>query len=61
MKIKPYAKAVLAFLVPLAGGIAAGYADDRLTTGEVWSAIAVALATGGAVFGVSDGRTKPTE
>ena len=55
-KIKPYAKAVLAFAIPLAGGIAAGYADDRLTTGEIWSAVAVALATGGAVYGVRNAQ-----
>ena len=50
--LKPYAKALVAALVAGVGGIATGYADDALTKGELWAAIALGLATGGAVFGV---------
>lgn len=52
MKLKPYAKAIAATLVALVGGIAVGYADDTLTTGEAWSAIAAAVTAGAAVFGI---------
>lgn len=51
-KLSPYAKAIVAAIVAGVGGIATGYADEALTTGEIWAAIALGLATGGAVFGV---------
>lgn len=54
-KLKPYAKAVVAGAVALTGGIAVGYADDRLTTGELWTAIAAGVAALGATFGVRNG------
>jgi hypothetical protein len=47
-----YAKAIAATLVALTGGIAVGYADNTLTTGETWAAIAAAAVAAGAVFGV---------
>lgn len=50
MNLKPYAKAISAALVALVGGIAVGYADESLTTGETWAAIAAAVTAAGAVF-----------
>lgn len=47
-----YAKAVAGALVALTAGIAVGYADDTLTKGEFWSAIAGGVAAGATVFGV---------
>ena len=47
-----YAKAIVAAAVALTGGIAVGYADDSLTTGELWTAIAAGVAALGATFGV---------
>lgn len=55
MKLKPYAKAILAALVAGVGGVAVGYADDSLTTGEFWAAMAAAVTAGAAVFGVRNG------
>lgn len=55
MKLKPYAKAILATLVAGVGGVAVGYADDSLTTGEFWAAMAAAVTAGAAVFGVRNG------
>lgn len=52
MNIKPYAKALAAAAVAGVGAIATGYADDALTRGEFWSAAAVAVAAGAAVFGI---------
>ena len=56
MKIAPYAKALLATLVAGVGGIAVGYADDSLTKGEFWAAMAAAVTAGAAVFGVRNGE-----
>lgn len=50
--LKPYAKAIAAALVAGVGGIAAGYVDDVLTTGEVWAALALATTSGATVFGI---------
>ena len=55
MNFKPYAKAILAALVAGVGGIAVGYADDSLTKGEFWAAMAAAATAGAAVFGVRNG------
>lgn len=52
MKIRPYAKALAATVIAGVGAIAVGYADDALTRGELWAAISVGLAAGGAVFGI---------
>lgn len=54
----PYAKAIAAAAVAGVGAIATGYADDSLTKGEFWSAAAVAVAAGAAVFGI---RNSPAE
>jgi hypothetical protein len=54
--IKPYAKAVIAGAVALTGGIAVGYADNSLTTGELWTAIAAGVAALGATFGVRNAK-----
>lgn len=51
-KFKPYAKALIAGAIALTGGIAVGYADDSLTRGELWTAIAAGLTGVGATFGV---------
>lgn len=50
---KPY-KALGALVIALVGGIAIGYVDDALTTGEMWAAIASGVAAGGAVYGISN-------
>lgn len=50
---KPW-KALMALVITLVGGIAVGYADDSLTKGEFWSALAAALVSGGGVYGVSN-------
>lgn len=51
-RIKPIAKALVAGAVAVTGGIAVGYADDSLTRGELWTAIAAGVAALGATFGV---------
>lgn len=45
-----YAKAILAGVIALVGGIAVGYADDTLTKGEFWAAAAAAAVALGGVF-----------
>jgi hypothetical protein len=50
--MKDYAKAIAGAAVALTGGIAVGYADDALTRGELWAAIAAGVAAGAAVFGI---------
>lgn len=50
--MKDYAKAIAGAAVALTAGIAVGYADETLTKGEFWSAVAGAVAAGATVFGV---------
>lgn len=50
--MKNYAKAIAATVVAVTGGIAVGYADDALTKGELWAAIAAGAVAAGAVFGI---------
>lgn len=50
------AKAAAAAVVAGVGGIAVGYADDTLMTGELWAAIAAAVVAGGSVFGIRNGE-----
>lgn len=47
-----YAKAILAGLIALVGGIAVGYTDDTLTKGEFWAAAAAGFVALGGVFQV---------
>lgn len=47
-----YAKAILAGVVALVGGIAVGYTDDSLTKGEFWAAASAAVVALASVFGV---------
>lgn len=47
-----YAKAILAGLIALVGGIAVGYTDESLTKGEFWAAAAAGLVALGSVFQV---------
>jgi hypothetical protein len=61
MKLKPYAKAILAAAVAGTGSIATGFADGRLVAGEIAAAVAVAVAAGAAVFGVRNGPAEPVE
>ncbi len=56
--VKPIAKALVAAAVALTGGIAVGYADDSLTQGELWTAIAAGVAAFGATFGVRNGSAE---
>ena len=49
-KIKPYAKAVMAGVVAGAGAIATGYADETLSTGEIWMAVSAGLTAAGATW-----------
>lgn len=53
--MKKYRKAIAAAIVAGVGGIAVGYADDVLRTGELWAAIAAAVTAGAAVFGIRNG------
>lgn len=55
--LTPYAKALVALVVTGIGAIATGYADDTLTKGELWAALAAAAAAGGAVFGIGNADT----
>ena len=48
--IKPYAKAVMAGVVAAAGAVATGYADEILSTGEVWMAVSAGLTAAGATW-----------
>lgn len=50
--VTPYAKALVATAIAITGGVAVGYADDSLTKGELWTAIAAGVAALGATFGV---------
>lgn len=54
-RFSPIAKALAGAAVALTGGIAVGYADDSLTRGELWAAIAGGVTAGAAVFGVRNG------
>lgn len=54
--LKYVAKAAAAAIVAGVGGIAVGYADDTLMTGELWAAIAAAVVAGGSVFGIRNGE-----
>jgi hypothetical protein len=45
-------KALLAGAIAGAGAVAVGYADGAITTAEVWTAVASALAALGVVWGV---------
>lgn len=56
--LKRCAKAIGAAVVAGVGGIAVGYVDNSLTTGEFWAAISLGLTAGGAVFGI---RNAPAE
>ena len=51
-KVKPYAKALVGGAAAMAAGLAVGYADDTLTRGEFWTAVAGALGALGVTFGV---------
>ncbi|KRB73090.1 hypothetical protein ASE01_20150 [Nocardioides sp. Root190] len=53
--LKYVAKATTAAAIAGVGGVAVGYADDSLTRGELWAAIAAAVVAGGGVFGVRNG------
>lgn len=55
--LAPIAKALVAAAVALTGGIAVGYADDALTRGELWTAIAAGVAALGATWGVPNARS----
>jgi hypothetical protein len=61
MKIKPYAKAILAAAVAGSGSIATGFADGQLVAGEIAVAVAAAVAAGAAVFGVRNGPVEPVQ
>lgn len=50
------AKAATAGVVAGVGSLAVGYVDDSLTTGEAWTAAAVAAAAAAAVYGI---RNRP--
>lgn len=50
--MKPYAKAVVGFLVALTGSLATAAVDNSIVLGELLSAVAAAVAAGAAVFGV---------
>lgn len=56
-----YAKAILAGLVALVGGIAVGYADDTLTRGEFWTAASAGVAALAGVFGIRNGGARDEE
>lgn len=58
MNPKQYAKAIAGAAVALTGSIAVGYADDALTKGELWAAIAAGVAAGAVVFGVRNADDK---
>lgn len=53
-----YAKAILAGLIALVGGIAVGYTDESLTKGEFWAAAAAGLVALGSVFQVPNAEAE---
>lgn len=55
-----YAKALVAALIALVGGIAVGYTDDTLTKGEFWAAAAASLVALGGVFQIPN-KAEPSE
>lgn len=48
--MKPYLKAVVAFLVAATGALATAAVDNSIVLGEWMAALATAVAAGGAVF-----------
>ena len=57
-KIAPYAKAVMAGAIAAAGAVATGYADEVLSTGEIWAAVSAGLAAGGATWAIPNAARK---
>lgn len=51
-RLTPYAKALVAGLAAFASGMAVAYTDNHLTNGELWTAIAGALAALAATYQV---------
>lgn len=59
MKYLPtIAKALVAAAIAVTGGIAVGYADETLTRGELWTAIAAGVAALGVTWGVPNGKAR---
>lgn len=52
--MKQARKAILAFLVAGTGSLAVAAVDNSITLGEALAAVAVAVAAGAAVYGVSN-------
>lgn len=56
MRPGEYAKALIATAIAFTGSLATGYADDSLTKGEFWIAVAAGVAALGFVFGVPNAK-----